>query len=79
MKIERNFFIHTHYLFLHIKRKKDPFPPYDSRINITPSDYFLGEDNPDLYIGRKTKECEEYIKSLKSRVAYIAGEASKTV
>ena len=26
------------------KKEKDPFPPYDSRINITPSDYFLGED-----------------------------------
>ena len=58
------------------KKEKDPFPPYNSRINIKPSDYFLGEDNPNLYVGQ---DCEEYIESLKRRVDYIATEAAKTV
>ena len=61
------------------KKEKDPFPPYNSRISKTLSDYFLGEDNPDLYVGRKTQECEAYIESKKRYVAYIAGEAAKTV
>ena len=61
------------------KKEKDPFPPYNSRINITPSYYSLDEDNSDTYVGRKTNECEEHIKSLKGRAAYIAREAAKTV
>ena len=56
-------------------KRKDPFPPYDSRINRKPSDYFLEEGNSDIYVGRKTKKCEEYIKSLK----YIAKQTAKTV
>ena len=47
----------------------DPFPPYESRIPKTPSDYSLKKCDPDMYIGRNTTKCEECIKSYKARAA----------
>ena len=59
------------------KNNIDPFPPCKSRISKTPSDYFLKEDDPDMYIGLKTTECEEYIKIYKARAYYKAEQISK--
>ena len=48
----------------------DPFPPHESRIPKTPSDYSLQECDPDTYIGLNTTECEKYMKPYKDGAAY---------
>lgn len=55
----------------------DPFPPYESRIPKMPSDYFLKKCDPDMYIGLKTVDCEEYIQRYKTRADNKAKEINK--
>lgn len=64
---------------LYEKEERDnPFPPYDSCMSVTPVNYpFLAEDNPDMYIGLKTDECDKVIESYKKDGQYRLAEISK--
>ena len=60
------------------EKRVNPFPPYNSRISMTPANYPpLAKDNPNMYIGLKTNECDIVIENFKKDGQYRLAEISK--
>ena len=56
----------------------NPFPPYNLPMAVTPVNYpSLAEDNPNMYIGLKTNECDKVIEFYKKDGQYRLVEISK--
>ena len=60
------------------EKRVSPFPPYNSCMSITPNKYYsLAKDNPNMYIGLNTKECQKEIETWEKDAQHRLKEVSK--